>query len=72
VGGGFGAGANSRGNAVFCHHLNNGKQTRFERYDIQGEVKPEHLPKWAKEKAAAIQAEIADPTPKKPVNKEAR
>jgi len=64
VNGGFGASANSRGNAVFCYHLNNGKHTRFERYDVQGEVRPEFLPKWAKEKAAAIQNEKAA-TPQK-------
>ena len=54
---GNGTGANPRGNAVYCLHLNNGKHTRFERYDVQGEVKPEHLPDWAKKKAAEIQAE---------------
>ena len=59
VAGGFGADANPRGGAVFCYHLNDGKYTRIERYEVQGEVKPEHLPEWAKEKAAAVKAQIA-------------
>lgn len=57
VTGGFGANANSRGSAVFCTNLYHGKHTRWERRDIQGEVKPEHIPAWAKERLAAIQAE---------------
>lgn len=72
VGGGNGAKANPRGNAVFCYHLNDGKHTRFERYDIQGEVRPERLPAWAKEKAAAILAEKANPPQKKPKDREDR
>jgi hypothetical protein len=55
VAGGHGAQANARGNAVFCYRLSDGKHTRFERYDIQGEVKPGCLPEWAKEKAATLQ-----------------
>ena len=34
--GGFGANANARGNAVFCHHLSTGEATRFERYQVLG------------------------------------
>lgn len=56
---GFGANANARGNAVFCYHLNNGKHTRFERHDVQGEVKPECMPDWAKKGLAAVKAQIA-------------
>lgn len=52
--GGFGACANSRGNAVFCKNLNDGHEARFERYQVLGEVKPECLPEWAKEKAEAL------------------
>ena len=59
VNGGSGANANSRGTAVFCYHLNNGKHTRFERYEVQGEVKPECLPDWAKERLAAVKVQIA-------------
>jgi len=44
VTGGFGSHANSRGSAVFCTNLYFGKHTRWERRDIQGEVKPEHIP----------------------------
>ena len=72
VSGGNGARANSHGNAVFCYHLNDGKHTRFERYDVQGEVKPEFLPAWAKEKAAEIQAEKSNPTQKRPKDREDR
>lgn len=51
VTGGFGACANSRGNAVFCKNINDGKDARFERYQVLGEVKPECMPEWAIEKA---------------------
>lgn len=54
VTGGFGASANSRGSAVFCTNLHTGKSTRFERMDVMGEVKPECMPDWAKEKIAAM------------------
>jgi len=70
--GGNGARANSHGNAVFCYHLNDGTHTRFERYQVQGEVRPEHLPKWAAEKAAEIQAEKTTPPQKKPKDREDR
>ncbi len=46
--GGFGAYGNARGTAVFCKNLYSGKESRWERYDVQGEVKPECLPDWAK------------------------
>ncbi len=61
VTGGFGSHANSRGSAVFCTNLYSGKHTRWERRDIQGEVKPEHIPEWAKERLAALQAEKQTP-----------
>ena len=54
VTGGFGASANSRGSAVFCTNLHTGKSTRYERMDVMGEVKPERLPEWAKEKAQEL------------------
>ena len=73
VDGGGGAGANPRGRTVFCYHLNNGKHTRYERHDVLGVVKAEFVPEWAKEKAAAIQAEKGAPNPqKKPKDKEER
>ncbi len=71
VSGGNGARANAHGRAVFCYHLNDGKQTRFERHDVQGEVKPEFVPKWALEKAAEIQAAKAAPQ-KNQKNREGR
>ena len=48
---GFGASANSRGSAVFCKNLYDGKNTRYERMDVLGEVKPECMPDWAEKKA---------------------
>ncbi len=54
VNGGFGAAANARGSAVYATNLYSGKESRYERCDIQGEVKPEHIPHWAMEKAARI------------------
>ena len=58
VTGGFGASANARGSAVFCKNLYDGKNTRYERMDVLGEVKPERMPDWAKEKAAAFSRTI--------------
>lgn len=54
VTGGFGASANSRGSAVLCTNLYTGKNTRYERMDVMGEVKPECMPEWAKEKISAM------------------
>lgn len=48
VTGGNGAQANARGNACFHYNLYTGEHGRFERYQIEGEVKPECLPDWAK------------------------
>jgi hypothetical protein len=56
---GNGAAANPRGNAVYCYHLNTGEHTRFERYEVQGEVR--ELPGWAKESLARIQAQMDKP-----------
>jgi hypothetical protein len=58
--GGFGAQANSRGSACFCTNLFNGKQSRFERRDVLGELKPEYLPEWTKQKLVEIQKEQAE------------
>lgn len=52
--GGNGAQANARGNACFCINLHTGRHIRWERYDIQGEVKPDKLPDWAKERLFTI------------------
>lgn len=61
VTGGFGASGNSRGSAVFCTNLYHGKHIRWERRDIQGEVKPENIPTWAKERLTTIQTEKSVP-----------
>ena len=47
--GGFGASPNSRGSAVFCTNLFNGKSSRFERQDVLAIVDKAQLPAWAKE-----------------------
>lgn len=51
---GNGALGNARGNACFCTSLYDGKRSRWERDDIQGEVRPECLPDWAKEQTEKI------------------
>ena len=48
--GGNGARQQSFGTACYCITLYSGERERWERYDLQGEVKPERLPQWAKEK----------------------
>ena len=55
VTGGNGAGERSFGSACYCITLYSGEHGRWERYDLAGEVKPECLPEWAKEKFAEIQ-----------------
>jgi hypothetical protein len=52
VTGGSGARSNPRGTGVYCFHLNDGKQTRFERHDIQGRVKK--LPNWTKKRLEVL------------------
>lgn len=53
VKGGSGAAANARDNAVFCKNIYDGRTFRFERRDILGEVKPECVPDWAKQKLSS-------------------
>lgn len=50
VTGGFGSKENARGNAVYVDYLYSGEHTRFERYDVQGVLKPEYYPDWVKDK----------------------
>ena len=57
VTGGFGAHANSRGRAVYTTNLYSGKESRWNREDILGVVRPEYMPDWAKERLAQIQSE---------------
>ena len=54
VTGGFGAEANSRGSAVYCTNLYHGGHARFERRDVQGIVKAEHMPEWTHKKLEAL------------------
>lgn len=70
VTGGNGAKASPRGNA--CYHINlySGEHGRWERYDIQGEVKPECLPQWAKERLENIRQKETEVT--KQTNREVR
>jgi hypothetical protein len=58
VTGGNGAKGNPHGRACFCKNLYTGKENRYERYEIEGVVKPEHLPEWAQERLAEIQKQI--------------
>lgn len=55
--GGFGTAANSRGRAVYTTNLYSGKESRWNREDILGIIKPEHMPDWAKERLKQIQTE---------------
>ena len=57
VDGGFGASANSRGSAVFCYNVHTGKHTRWERRDVEGVIKDEAMPAWAKEKLKTLMVE---------------
>ena len=54
VTGGYGA-EGARGSACFCTNLYTGERVRWERYDLHGEVKPECIPQWAKERLLEIQ-----------------
>ena len=69
--GGFGAQANSRGSACYCINLYDGKESRFERRDVLGELKPEFMPEWTKQKLADIQ-KVQTEKQTKPKNMEAR
>lgn len=54
VTGGFGAEANARGRAVYCTNLHTGKETRFNREDVQGVIKPERMPEWVANRLSII------------------
>jgi len=60
VNGGFGAEANSRGRAVYTKNLYSGKDDRWNRENILGEVREDKLPDWAKEKLAELQQPVED------------
>lgn len=58
VTGGGGAHSQSRGSAVFGINVFTGHRAgRWERRDVMGEVRPEHLPQWAKDRLPVIQRE---------------
>ncbi|MEB3103993.1 hypothetical protein [Ferviditalea candida] len=46
---GFGTHAYSRGRAVYALNLYSGEEIRWNREDILGIIKPEHMPEWAKD-----------------------
>ena len=54
--GGNGA-TGGRGQAVFGTCLATGEHRRWERYDVLGEIKPDHMPQWAKEALARTKAQ---------------
>jgi len=60
---GGGARANPRSNSVFCYHINDGQQARFERHQVLGRVK--EIPKWARDQIDFFQAirELSAPAP---------
>ncbi len=58
VTGGGGARGNARGSAIFGINIFTGRRAgRWERQDVLGEVRPEHLPQWAKERLPVIEWE---------------
>ena len=60
VTGGGGAHSRARGSAVFGVNVFTGRNAgRWERRDVLGEVRPEHLPQWAKERLPVIERERA-------------
>ena len=64
VTGGFGASGHSRGRSVFAKTLYSGDEFRYYREDLMGFLKPEHIPAWATEKLAQLQADKAPSKPR--------
>ncbi len=60
VTGGNGARANARGRACFCKNLYDGEGQKCVRSDFYGEVKPEHLPDWARERLEKMRKKEQD------------
>lgn len=56
---GFGTSAYSRGPAVYVLNLYTGEESRWNREDFMGLIKPEHMPAWAREKLE--QHQVATP-----------
>ncbi|OCZ54283.1 hypothetical protein A7D23_05810 [Dehalobacter sp. TeCB1] len=57
ISGGFGSQGKARGRAVYVVNLYSGKESRWNRADILGVVKPECIPDWAKHRLRQIEAE---------------
>ena len=72
VTGGNGANGRGLGSACFCTNLYTGEKARWERYHLQGELKPECMPEWAKEKLAEMQAKEKEKTKKQKKDREVR
>lgn len=56
--GGFGSYANSRGTACYCTNLYSGKECRWNRADVLGEMK--ELPEWAKDRLVVLLAQQSE------------
>lgn len=68
---GFGCSPAARGRKVFGQFLFDGEHTNYDRQDFIGELKPEHLPKWAADKVKDLQKpsiknQLADMPEQKP------
>ena len=72
VTGGNGANGRGLGSACFCTNLYTGEKARWERYQLQGGLKPECMPEWAKEKLAEMQAKEKEKTKKQKKDREVR
>lgn len=57
---GFGCSPTARGRAVYGQFLKDGEETVYNRQDFIGVLKDEHLPDWAREKLAELQAPFQD------------
>lgn len=58
---GFGCSPTARGRAVYGRFLKDGEETVYNRQDFIGVLKGKHLPDWAREKLAEIQAHDTGP-----------
>jgi len=59
VDGGNGASGRGIGQGVFGTVLSSGERSRWERFDVLGEIRPDCMPDWAKESLAKLQQEKA-------------
>lgn len=72
VEGGNGSRGNALGTTCFCKNLYSGESVSWKRYDIQGEVKPEHMPEWVGDKLAELQRQKENPSSKRGEKQEIR